>query len=76
MAEVSGEGLLFDEFRPGTQPVQETSLSKVSTYIMCTLNIFLKINFLSNMDGPRDYTKSERERHISYITHMWNLIKK
>ena len=31
----------------------------------------------SNMDGPRDYdtkwSKSERERQISYITYMWNL---
>ena len=31
----------------------------------------------SNMDGPRDYhakwSKSERERQISYIAYMWNL---
>ena len=29
------------------------------------------------MDGPRDYhpkwSKSERERQISYITNVWNL---
>ena len=33
----------------------------------------------SNMDGPRDYhtkwSKPDRERQISYITHMWNLKK-
>jgi len=32
------------------------------------------------MDGPRDYhtkwSKSDRERQIYYITHMWNLIFK
>ena len=31
------------------------------------------------MDGPRDdhtkWNKSDRERHISYITDMWNLKK-
>ena len=31
----------------------------------------------SNMDGPRDYhtkwSKSERERQIYMISHMWNL---
>ena len=31
------------------------------------------------MDGPRDchteWSKSERERHISYVAYMWNLKK-
>ena len=34
----------------------------------------------SNMDGPRDYhnkwSKSDKQRQISIITYMWNLIFK
>ena len=30
----------------------------------------------SNMDGPRSYHKSEKDRYLMDITYMWNLIEK